>query len=113
MKNTFSIAAAVVLVGILILGLGQGTVSFAAESESARFGARLSEEYVRVPMPPGFQVVATELEGPVFADAKGRTLYTWPIKAMRNGYAGDPKGKSVCGDKVTLKSAGLMSPYPP
>jgi predicted lipoprotein with Yx(FWY)xxD motif len=63
-------------------------------------------------MPPGFQVIANELEGPVFADAKGHTLYTWPIKAMRNGYAGDPQGKSVCGDKVTLKSAGLMSPYP-
>ena len=47
------------------------------------------------------------------ADASGKTLYSWPVRAMRNGYAGDPKGKSVCGDEVLQKSAGLMSPYPP
>ena len=30
-----------------------------------------TEAYVHVPMPPGFRVVATELDGPVFADARG------------------------------------------
>lgn len=74
---------------------------------------RVTETPADVPMPPGFQVLATELEGPVFADAKGRTLYSWPIRAMRNGFAGDPANRSVCGDEVVLKSAGLMSPYPP
>ena len=102
MKKTFGIAAAVLSVGILGLGLGYGTASSAAEV--ARAGSRATEAYVPVPMPPGFQVVATELEGPVFADAKGKTLYKWPVKAMRNGYAGD---------EIVLKSAGLMSPYPP
>jgi len=110
MKKTVGIAAAVFSVGILGFGLGQTTASSAAEN--SRSGGRLAETSVDVALPPGFQVVATELDGPVFADAKGHTLYTWPIEAMRNGYAGDPKGKSVCGDKVVLKSAGLMSPYP-
>src|SRR5690554_6214672 len=47
------------------------------------------EEYVKVPMPSGFQVVVTELEGPVFADANGRTLYKWPLQNLRNGATGD------------------------
>src|SRR5690349_23203874 len=63
-------------------------------------------------MPPGFKVVATELEGPVFADSRGRTLYKWPIASLRNGYAGDPKDKSACEDTVTIKTGGYMSPYP-
>jgi predicted lipoprotein with Yx(FWY)xxD motif len=70
------------------------------------------EAFVQVPMPPGFKVVATRLEGPVFADSHGKTLYKWPIEAMRQGYAGDPKDKSVCEDKVTTKTGGYMSPYP-
>jgi predicted lipoprotein with Yx(FWY)xxD motif len=63
-------------------------------------------------MPPGIQVIVTELEGPVFADSRGRTLYKWPIASLRNGYAGDPKGKSACEDVVTTKTGGYMSPYP-
>jgi predicted lipoprotein with Yx(FWY)xxD motif len=109
MKKTFRIAAAVVSVGLLGLGFAHGAVA----AERARSAAPQSEDYARVPMPPGFQVMAHELEGPVFVDAKGRTLYTWPSRAMRSGFAGDAENKSVCGDKVVLKSAGLMSPYPP
>jgi predicted lipoprotein with Yx(FWY)xxD motif len=111
MRKTLGIAAAVISAGLVTFGFGQGPASFAAEN--ARSGGRTTEAYAHVPMPPGFQVVATELDGPVFADDKGHTLYTWPIKAMRNGYAGDAKNKSACGNEVTLKSAGLMSPYPP
>src|SRR5690606_17939534 len=81
---------------LLALGLALSMRSASADSESP---AR--EAYVHVPMPPGFKVVSTELEGPVFADSRGRTLYTWPIKSLRNGYAGDPKDKSACGDVVT------------
>ncbi len=117
MEKPFRIAATVFSVGAFVLGLGQGMTSFAAETAHSdgrvRSGDRISEASVPVPLPSGFQVIANELEGPVFADARGRTLYTWPFKSMRNGFAGDPKGKSVCEDKVTLKSAGLMSPYPP
>ncbi|MGE4062904.1 MAG: hypothetical protein AB7E79_06010 [Rhodospirillaceae bacterium] len=73
---------------------------------------RMVEDYAKVPMPPGVQVVISELEGPVFADARGLTLYTWPQKAMRIGFAGDPKEKSFCEDTPTTKTAGMMSPWP-
>ncbi|MGE3335662.1 MAG: hypothetical protein AB7I36_18615 [Rhodospirillaceae bacterium] len=72
-----------------------------------------AEDYVKVPMPDGFGVQATELEGSVFANARGRTLYTWPFQRMRNGLTGDAKGKSNCGSKVLTESAGLASPWPP
>ncbi|WP_262696454.1 COG4315 family predicted lipoprotein [Kordiimonas aquimaris] len=77
--------------------------------------SQVLEEYIDVPMPPEFQVLATELEGPVFADAGGRTLYRWPLKNLRNGSTGDRKdgNKSVCTDEVMQVTSGLMSPYPP
>jgi predicted lipoprotein with Yx(FWY)xxD motif len=64
-------------------------------------------------MPPGFRVEHSELDGPVFADAQGRTLYSWPSRNLRNGYAGEQKGIPRCYDKVLKETAGLMSPYPP
>lgn len=73
----------------------------------------LTEQYVEVPMPPGFRVEATELEGPVFADASGRTLYSWPLHKLRNGYSGESPGTPACYDEVLTVTAGLMSPYPP
>ena len=73
---------------------------------------RLTEPYVHLPMPPHFRVEATELDGPVFADARGRTLYTWPFKIMRVGNTGDPKGQSHCTSTKTTESSGYMSPYP-
>jgi predicted lipoprotein with Yx(FWY)xxD motif len=54
----------------------------------------------------------SELDGPVFADPKGRTLYRWPYRTMRNGVTGDSKGESNCADTASTESAGLMSPYP-
>jgi predicted lipoprotein with Yx(FWY)xxD motif len=71
-----------------------------------------AEEFVVVPMPPGFHVESSELEGPVFADAKGHTLYSWPYKRLRNGYSGEQKGKPACYGAVLKETAGLMSPYP-
>lgn len=72
------------------------------------------EAYIEERMPPGIQVVVTALEGPVYADEQGRTLYKWPLSALRNGSTGDRKdGPSNCGDDVIEVSAGLMSPYPP
>ncbi len=108
MTTTFRLATALISTTVIFTLAGN-----AAAADATRPAPRTTEAYVNVPMPPGFQVIVNELEGPVFADAKGRTLYTWPIKAMRNGYAADPENKSVCGDKIVLKSAGLMSPYPP
>lgn len=70
------------------------------------------EQYLSVQMPPGFRVEASELEGSVFADARGRTLYSWPQQELRNGNAGDPKDRSNCSDVRETATDGLMSPYP-
>ena len=85
-------------------------VGFSAQAQSQK--TRLTEDYLKTPLPPGFQVTNNELEGPVFADANGKTLYTWPLLALRNGDAGEQKGKPTCGDKKYTENAGLMSPYP-
>ena len=74
-------------------------------------GASPGESYRPVPIPPGVRVEGTELDGPVFADAKGKTLYQWPLQLLRNGPAGDPVGISTCTETRTELSAGLMSPY--
>lgn len=63
-------------------------------------------------MPAGFQVIVSELEGPVFADKYGKTLYKWPLKLLRNGYSGETPGIPGCFDEVLEETAGLMSPYP-
>ncbi len=78
----------------------------------AHAASRTGEDYIRAPMPPGVQVVPTELEGPVFADAQGHTLYKWPKRGLRNGDAGDVQGKTLCEDKIQQVNSGLMSPYP-
>ena len=70
------------------------------------------EAFVAQPLPTGIRIEATELEGPVFADAAGHTLYRWPQKNLRNGNAGDPTGTSFCTSAKTTVNAGLMSPYP-
>jgi predicted lipoprotein with Yx(FWY)xxD motif len=71
-----------------------------------------NEDYIHAPMPPGIKVIGTELEGPVFADAQGHTLYKWPKKSLRNGDAGEIQGKPACDDHVYTENTGLMSPYP-
>ncbi len=87
------------------------TIAIAAAQDSG--SPRVVEAYVSVSMPPGFQVQSTELEGPVFANASGRTLYTWPSHRLRNGYSGETQGNPACYDEVLTVTAGLMSPYPP
>lgn len=90
---------------LVTAGLLAGGAASAAEPKTI-------EDYAKVPMPASVQVIVTELEGPVFADAQGKTLYVWPQQAMRIGFSGDPKEKSYCEDKPTTKTAGMMSPYP-
>ncbi len=60
-------------------------------------------------MPAGIQVMDSELEGPVFADANGKTLYSWPLTKLRNGDIGDRKdsGISSCTDEVQKVTSGL------
>src|SRR5687767_13802130 len=66
-------------------------------------------------LPPGIKVMPTELEGPVFANEKGMTLYIWPQQQLRNGNLGDRRnsGVATCGDTIHEETSGLMSPYPP
>lgn len=71
------------------------------------------EAFVPEPLPKGFSVRQSVVDGPVFADARGHTLYRWPFKVMRNGITGDPLGESNCTDEPARVSGGLMSPYPP
>ena len=82
---------------------------FAAAAENRKTE---SMDYIREPMPPGFQVVNTEIEGPVFADAAGHTLYTWPRLGLRGGSAGEDEGKPGCYDEHYRENVGYFSPYP-
>lgn len=97
----------------LFAGLALGAVLLSTPGGAWAAGKPVTEAYVKVPMPPGFQVETTELDGAVFADAQGRTLYMWPFRALRNGITGDPDGKSNCENIRQTDEAGFMSPYPP
>jgi predicted lipoprotein with Yx(FWY)xxD motif len=93
---------------------GSGSRAAAGPGAAAGVGSDpVREDYEHVPMPPGFKVVVSDFEGPVFADQRGRTLYDWPTHQLRNGPAGELKGKPNCDDTHYTQTAGLMSPYPP
>jgi predicted lipoprotein with Yx(FWY)xxD motif len=99
--------------GLLILGaLAFGAPAAAIADTSGKGDASLRETYLPVPMPAGFRVEINELEGPVFANERGMTLYYWPHRTMRNGVTGDPANQSACTFEKTTHTAGLMSPYP-
>lgn len=97
-----------VKVTVSVLAIAAG-----APVSGAERNAQATEDYIHAPMPPGFQVIATEIEGPVFADAAGRTLYKWPAQALRNGNAGEIPDTPTCDGRVYRENSGLMSPYPP
>ena len=92
--------------------LSVSAVAFLATLSNAFAASATKEDYIRADMPPGFQVVVTELEGPVYADAQGHTFYKWPRTALRNGDAGETEEKPACGSQPLRKNSGLMSPYP-
>jgi predicted lipoprotein with Yx(FWY)xxD motif len=100
------VSYAIIRSALLALSLTSLSAVAATDNKNA-------ESYESVPMPPGFQVVISELEGPVFADAKGHTLYQWPVKPLRNGAVGERKGQPSCDQMKYTVNAGLMSPYPP
>ena len=89
-----------------------GSAAVYAAPASAADSKRLTQDYVREPMPPGVQVVVSDLEGPVFADATGHTFYSWPIHSTRNGSPGEAAGKIQCTDEHYRVTAGFTSPYP-
>src|SRR5579863_7571854 len=106
--------AATLASGALALADDHPIDSYIQAWRSGKFvEGRLTETYIHAPMPPGFRVIVTELDGPVFADASGKTLYSWPRRELRNGGTGDNKGESECGSVKSTTNAGLMSPYPP
>ena len=85
----------------------------AAAPQSSIPKGKFVENYVREPMPAGFKVTISELEGPIYTTAEGKTLYTWPRHELRNGGTADMKGAaSACEDVKYTENAGLMSPYP-
>lgn len=93
------------------------TVAAAETSNDMRYwqsaASNAQEPYIREEAPPGIQVIPSPLDGPVYADAQGRTLYTWPLIALRNGSTGDrSNGASNCTDEILLTEVGFMSPYP-
>jgi len=89
-------------------------MSLTANAESITSDLRVGvESYKVVPMPAGFRVESTELDGPVFATPDGMTIYKWPSHKLRNGYSGETPGTPACYDEVQTVTAGLMSPYPP
>lgn len=71
-----------------------------------------TEPYREIPTPPNFRIEATPIDGPVFANASGKTLYEWPQHRLRNGYSGEAPSTPECYDQVLTVTAGLMSPYP-
>src|SRR3954464_3121688 len=85
----------------------------AALQAAAKKDMPLVEDYVPEPMPAGVQVILTERDGPVFADAKGHTLYDWPHRGLRIGAIGDYPGKSDCTNERVTVPGGFMEPYPP
>jgi predicted lipoprotein with Yx(FWY)xxD motif len=104
MRHIFSLLGA--------LALMSSPSAYAASAVTAQGGV-MTETYVAEPMPAGFSIQPSELEGPVFADERGRTLYMWPYRGMRVSTTGDADNVSACLDEVTTKTAGMMSPYPP
>lgn len=103
------------LKSLLLLALAGGSLLAVAGGVSPwpDRASAAKEQFEPVPMPPGFQVVVTEQEGPVFADARGHTLYQWPVRQLRNGPVGDRKGQPSCDKTIYTVNSGLMSPYPP
>lgn len=95
------------------LALAGAVLALPALAQDRSRGQIATERAKDVPMPPGFRIMASELEGPVFANADGMTLYKWQLKSLRNGSAGERKGEPACYDVKTTETAGLMSPYPP
>jgi predicted lipoprotein with Yx(FWY)xxD motif len=78
-------------------------------------GSSDHEDVIHEPTPSGVQIVQTELDGPVYADTSGHTLYHWQLKNLRNGDTGDRKksGTSACTNEVYKETSGMQSPYPP
>ena len=105
---------AIAMSALLMIGAHTSAVQAAGRNAGPQ------EPYTHEPMPPGFQVVYNELEGPLYADADGKTLYTWPMRSDGIDTVGEEAGKPTCGDDVVqttitlndIYHAGLLLPQP-
>ncbi len=72
-------------------------------------GFAVAETYVSEPTPPGVRVERSELEGPVYADADGKTLYKWHVQLPGGG-----REDTECSDEpITIShTTGDQSIYP-
>ncbi len=96
-----------------LLGLALLLAGGAASARHEQPSAVGHVDYLSEPMPPGFRVTINDIEGAVFADQNGKTLYTWPLHKLRNGTVGDYKNTaSNCTSEVDTVNSGLESPTP-
>lgn len=102
MRSGFRVRVRFFLRG-LITGVAASGVVLATLSRAIAAPAPQAEDYLHVPMPPGFRVESSLLDGPVFADAHGRTLYRW--EAQPPGKAGSPVCDSHRYERVTGSAA--------
>jgi len=94
--------------------IAAATIMVAAHAHAQTRSITPVEAYIQEPLPPGVQVLGTEVDGPVFATAEGRTLYVWPGRGQNDqGYRGEQDGRPMCGDTVQQITAGFHEPYPP
>jgi predicted lipoprotein with Yx(FWY)xxD motif len=112
LRGSFAVALSAVVLGFagMTARANVGTAEYWQPQ-----GSSDREGYLPEPLPAGVQIVQTELDGAVYADANGHTLYHWQLKNLRNGDTGDRKksGVSSCTDEVLKVTSGMQSPYPP
>lgn len=97
---------------VILVGAALAAVAWLLGDGASAAGEQ-TEAYVEEPAPPGFKVMISPLEGPIYTTLDGKALYTWPRAELRNGGTADMKGAaSACDDVKTTENAGLMSPYP-
>lgn len=100
-----AITVSAALISVAFAATGAAAADMGSES-------RVTEAYREIPTPPNFRIEATLIDGPVFANESGKTLYKWPQHRLRNGYSGEAPSTPECYDQVLTVTAGLMSPYP-
>lgn len=105
-RRSRAVARAAATFVALVLGVGVAAAAVPA--------AATTLDYLAEPLPAGVQVVPTERDGFVFADAAGHTLYTWPRGGPRGGIAlaGEFPGRPACNDVRITVTRGFRIPYP-
>ena len=102
-----------VLVAVTCVGLVGGIQNHAVAAANDAAGKRLIEVHQPEPMPPGFQVIDTETQGPVFGDPQGKSMYIWRSVPLRAGKVGEDPNKPSCNNERLTMSLGQESIYAP